>query len=536
MRRRLLAFALAALLSPFPSGASEPPPAQGTRLHFRKVLTVQQVGTRRVFAERRLVRPGDSLWRLLRDEYRVDEAALPAFVQAFRALNPGADPDRLRPGQVVRIPFKIEERLAGEPEGDRTYTVRPGDSLWKILRKRYGVPRARMAEALRAVARANPGIRDLNRLYVGQRIRIPSQVARPPRPASRPGASQDVLDLLRALGCRVSTEGETYLPLGRGRTLRLDAADFPWIVGPSGRKVVLDPAGRIPPALAREIRTVWGYGVVSGWEEDPEAQLARILPLLGFHELSPGVRTVSLGEGAELVVQARWSVVPRPQDLWEGQVHLILPAGAVVDPVLHRALDRLGMALHVLGPGRVLAAPGARTASAAPPPAPAELPARDPVGCATRVLSLLGIPHRVRPVVECSLGGGIAYRLRPRMTFRHMGLRYAVAPRSPARAAELLSRAGYFVLEWPPGTDPLAVLRDLFGLVGVPHAPVTVELPPDQSVRLRVRGIAVDAPNLASLVYPGRSGRLFLTRAPLDRELAGFLARQGLLPWVLSDR
>jgi len=537
VRRRIAAFLIGASALSLPSGAAEPPPAQGTRLHFRKVLTVQKIGSTRVFAERRVVRPGDSLWRLLQDEYRVAESAIPAFLEAFRALNPETDPDRLRPGQVVKIPFKIEERLGSGQGGRRSYVVKPGDSLWKILRQRYGIPRARMAEALRAVARANPGIRDLNRLYVGQRIRIPGRIAQAVQPAARPRASRDVLDLLQALGCRVTTEGETYLPLGRGRTLRLDAADFPWVAGPSGRKLVLDPANRISPALAQEIRAVWGYGVVSGWEADPEAQLAKILPLLGFHELSPGVRTVSLGEGAELVVQARWSVVPRPEDLWEGQVHLILPAGAVVEPALHRTLNRLGMAVHVLGPGSVPAAsPDARTVSAPLPPPPPELRARDRVQCASQVLSLLGIPHRVRPVVECALGGGIAYRLRPEMTFQHLGLRYAVAPRAPRRAPELLSRAGYFVLEWPPGTKPLAVLRDLFGLVGVPHATVTVELPPDQSVRLRVRGIALDSPELASLVYPGRSGKLFLTQAPLDRELSALLARQGLLPWILSGR
>ncbi len=536
VRRLFAAFAIAAFALPTCPGASEPPPAQGTRLHFRKVLTVQKIGSTRVFAERRIVRPGDTLWKLLRDEYRVARSAMPAFLRAFRGLNPEADPDRLRPGQVVKIPFKIEEVLGGGPEGRQIYVVKPGDSLWKILRNRYGVPRAQMAGALEAVARANPQLRDLNRLYVGQRIRIPARIARAFPPPARARASRDVLELLQALGCRVSTKGETYLPLGRGRTLRLDAGDFPWVVGPSGRKVVLDPANRIPPALAQEIRAAWGYGVVSGWEADPELQLAKILPLLGFHELSPGVRTVSLGGGAELVVQARWSVVPRPEDLWEGQIHLILPAGAVVEPVLLRTLNRLGMAVHVLGPASVPASPAGQSVPQSSPPMPPDLPARDRIRCASRILSLLGIPHRIRPVVECSLGGGISYRLRPEMTFRHLGLRYAVAPRTPQRAPELLSRAGYFVLEWAPDTDPLAVLRDLFGLVGVSHAVVTVELPPDQSVRLRLRGLTVDSPELASLVYPNRPGKLFLTQAPLDRALAGLLARQGLLPWILADR
>lgn len=52
-----------------------------------------------------------------------------------------------------------------EPEGEHTYTVRPGDTLWAIAR-RYGTTVA-------AIATAN-GIRDPNRIYPGQELRIPA--------------------------------------------------------------------------------------------------------------------------------------------------------------------------------------------------------------------------------------------------------------------------------------------------------------------------------------------------------------------------
>ncbi len=538
---------LAALLALWASaaGTAEPPPAQGTRLHFEKTLFVQRTATGRVFAETRKVRPGESLWRILRREYRVSEAALPEFLAAFRALNPGVDPDRLAPGQVVRVPFKIEERLGGEEEvrggpAGETYTVRAGDSLWRILRKRYGVPRARMGEALAAVARANPALKDPNRLLVGQRLRIPDRVLRMRRAgAGRPAppdSFRTVLELLGSLGCEVTTAGETFLPLGRGRTLRLAARDFPLVTGPTGRRVLLDPAGRISPALVREVEAAWGYRVVQGADPDPEAQLGRVLPLLGLYEVSPGARTVALGGGAEIVILARWTVVPRARDLWEGQVHLLLPAGSVVDPVLNGELRRLGMVVHVLGPAGT--APG--RGPAGPPLRPARLDMTDRAEGTGRLLALLGVPHRVRPLVDCRLAGGVRYRVRPEITFRHLGLSYAVPPAVPPRAGAILERAGYFTLEWLPDAAPTALLGDILALLGVPHTRTTVEAPAGQAVRVRATGIVLDDGGLVALLYPDRTvggtSRVFLTEAPLSPALARPLVEQGLLPWIVGER
>ena len=535
----ILLAALLALWAPAAGGA-EPPPAQGTRLHFEKTLFVQRTATGRVFAETRKVRPGESLSQILRREYRVSDEALPGLLAAFRALNPGVDPDRLAPGQVVRVPFKMEERLGDEDvtRGGETYTVRAGDSLWRILRNRYGVPRAQMGAALAAVARANPDLKDPNRLLVGQRLRIPDRVLGIRRAAAArptlPDSFRTVLELLGSLGCEVTTAGETFLPLGRGRTLRLAARDFPLVTGPTGRRVLLDPARRISSALVRAVEAAWGYRVVQGVEPSPEAQLARVLPFLGLYEVSPGAHTVDLGGGAELVILSRWTVVPRARDLWEGQVHLLLPAGSVVDPVLNGELRRLGMALHVLGPAGT--APG--TGAAGPPLRPARLDMTDRAAGAGRLLALLGVPHRVRPLVDCRLAGGVRYRVRPEITFRHLGLSYAVPPAVPSRAGAILERAGYFTLEWPPDAAPTGLLGDILALLGVPHTRTTVEAPPGQAVRVRATGIVLDDEGLAALLYPDRvaegAPRVFLTEAPLTPALARPLADQGLLPWIVG--
>ncbi|GEM_PF-2295705 len=538
MRLRWAGWLTALALAVPAAAAQETPPAPGTTIRLQRTLSVERRGSRSVFSETRRIRPGESLWKILRREYRVDPKAMSAFVAAFRELNPGVDPDRLRPGQAVKVPFKIEERFQSVEDEAATavYTVQPGDSLWKILKNRFGVNRDRMAEALATVARANPKIRDLNRLYVGQRLRIPPDLVRAsgaPTPPSFeiPAFHAALLRTLEALGCRVTDTGETFLPLGRGRTLRLPAAEFPLVIGPSGRRVLLDPARRLAPALAREVETAWGYRVIQGADPDPETQMGRLLPLLGFYELSEGARTVALGNGAELLILARWSVVSRPEDLWEGKIHVFFRAGARVPPPLAAELRRLGMEVHRLGP-----APPTASSPAGESLRPAVLPMADRAAGAGRLLSLLGVPHRVRPDLDLSLGGGIRYRVRPELWFRWEGLEYSVPPAGADRIEALLRRAGQFTIPWPAGATPLTVLRDLLALLGVAHVQTTVEVPKADAVRIRVPGIVLDDARLTGRVYPARAAgeKLFLTQARLSPDLWALLRTQGLLPWVIE--
>jgi LysM repeat protein len=90
-------------------------------------------------------------WYGLARRYEVSAAAL-------AAANPEVNPERLRSGQVLRIPVPT-----GAAAGRRTHKVGAGDSLWGIAR-RYGV-------TMEQIRRAN-GLQN-DRVRLGQTLVIP---------------------------------------------------------------------------------------------------------------------------------------------------------------------------------------------------------------------------------------------------------------------------------------------------------------------------------------------------------------------------
>jgi nucleoid-associated protein YgaU len=109
-----------------------------------------------------IVKYGDSLWKLaqinLGDGHRWHELA---------AINPGiVNPEHIVPGMPINIAATAP--VAPSAPSDSTVTVRKGDSLWKIAQKKLG-----FGQFWGCIAKANPVIRDANRIYTGQVIAVP---------------------------------------------------------------------------------------------------------------------------------------------------------------------------------------------------------------------------------------------------------------------------------------------------------------------------------------------------------------------------
>lgn len=83
---------------------------------------------------------------------------------AIAQLNAIPAPYLIYPGQKLKIPGTGASVTPVPPTGGSTYTVQPGDSLFRIA-LRYG-------KSMQSIAAAN-GIVNYNLIYPGQVLRIP---------------------------------------------------------------------------------------------------------------------------------------------------------------------------------------------------------------------------------------------------------------------------------------------------------------------------------------------------------------------------
>ncbi len=67
----------------------------------------------------------------------------------------------------------VLKKKAGAKDRPSVYIVRKGDNLSTIIRRKLGKPAAESAAVTRQVKRLNPQIRDVNRIYPGQKITLP---------------------------------------------------------------------------------------------------------------------------------------------------------------------------------------------------------------------------------------------------------------------------------------------------------------------------------------------------------------------------
>jgi LysM repeat protein len=268
------------------------------------------------------IRQGDWVLKIFRQKGEIAHDDFREFLGIFQRLNPHVkDIDRIRPGQVVDIPLKklVQGNLPGQSSGmvtipfvmisspkemiekhTRSYTVQRGDTVSTLIARRFGgrYGNKTYSQGLKLFKAANPHIKDVNRIYAGQKIYMPDPSIReqswyqtlfdeagnlvekmadsaesetdapPSQPAAAagpemPGPSPEATttgpaaEAASVIGGRLLDKGTYFLPMKQGKDFELDLSRYPIIDLQNGSKVILSAQDRVMNVDLPLIQSYW---------------------------------------------------------------------------------------------------------------------------------------------------------------------------------------------------------------------------------------------------------------------------------------
>jgi hypothetical protein len=347
---------------------------------------------KKVVTETYTVKKGDHVWQLLRARGLLEKKNLPEFLAALKKLNSSfSNLDLIYPGDKIVIPLTItpakglamvaqkgeETPISLEDLKDlklENYTVQQGDSLIKVVKGRYSLRDEQINEAyLQALARLNPEISNLDRIYPGQVVRlpiytpqivrIPIKRERPPRPvetAQAPAAapspppeqpkgppplSRQLTEFFALLGEEWINTGEHFIPLKAGGQLNLKAEAFPILSLGNGQRVVVDLHRELPDKMAQVIAANWdNYRVVHlKGDEDLRAALNEILAACEYYKIYKQGEPLEMRGDFTLQVSADWIIQTSEDRSRTLLINLADKSGARIPPELRNFLTNIGV-------------------------------------------------------------------------------------------------------------------------------------------------------------------------------------------------
>jgi hypothetical protein len=252
----------------------------------------------------------------------------------IRSLNPGIpDLNRIYPGQriVLPIPGLLDTPEStsvnhGESGPPVLYQVQEGDSISRIILSEMNVNPAEALPAYRLIRKLNPEIPDMNRIRVGQTLRLPPAAAPSavlpavPLKTATPltkmsnaeaasiadsllGITRPVIDRMRGT---VTASGNYFIPLQETTQINIDCSQIPVVELDDGTTVLLDYGDLLSENLKGLIRQSWkNYAFLTA--EDFRDGLGG---LLGIIRHSRNYRMVRTDKPLELTAKPEVLIFP----------------------------------------------------------------------------------------------------------------------------------------------------------------------------------------------------------------------------------
>ncbi len=309
---------------------------------------VHEVDNKKVLAQEYTIQDGDHVWQLLRDRGLLERKNLSEILATLKKLNKSLQNlDMVHPGEKIIIPLKIapiqgpsgapgpveEETVTIAELKDinfQNYTVQKDDQLIKVVRGMYQINQEDLyGKYLKLVKQLNPGIKDINKIYPGQTLRIPiysPEVVRVPikkMPAVKPvqqasetpsyepnPLTHDLGRIFAEMGEEWVDSGEHFIPLKTGGQINLKAASFPIINQKNGHRVIIDLDSKLPNKMSSLIESSWNnYQVVRLTEKDPlKAALGKIINKCQFQKVYKKDEAIELGKSISMKITGDWII------------------------------------------------------------------------------------------------------------------------------------------------------------------------------------------------------------------------------------
>ncbi len=266
-----------ALIGPLPLLAVE----QSVTTSFKR-YAVYPYKDRKVLCEPYRVTKNDWLYKIFRQKGEISESDFPLFLAIFKTLNPGiSNIDNIKPGQEILIPLKtveqedFNETVPGvvdvpmiefssfqEPLSPhlKKYRVKKGETVSQLIDpvflNKYGTLNE---QGVRAFNLANPDVKNINLIYEGAVLNLPSpsllsqswfsslfrkapdpsEQAPSPPPLDRAEIKAGLERYADMKQGKLIQRGKYYFPRQGGQDLVLDLESTPLIILRDGSRLVM---------------------------------------------------------------------------------------------------------------------------------------------------------------------------------------------------------------------------------------------------------------------------------------------------------
>lgn len=328
-----------------------------------KVYRVTALGGKDILCDRYVVQSGDHVWEILRRKGRIAEQDFPKFVRIFKELNPSIGQSNIIfPGQELIIPLKEIDPGPDETKDSdiqrfvtvpiipdifyATRKVQTGESLSQIVAQQLMLKWNKIPDAyFEQFRRLNPSVKNFNRIYPGQIIRLPDMTVVPSigkkksesakalaanhsddsmhhstSPAWRKSKRwmAEIPNALDALGIKYLSSGKCYFPVAGQPDMVLDLERYPVMEmgngrqNGNGRRILLNTDGGLSSASEAKIRMFWPKVAVIpiNPEESDITKVKQLLNSVLGEKPNASLTFTSAKDGIEVTLRGDW-VVPQ---------------------------------------------------------------------------------------------------------------------------------------------------------------------------------------------------------------------------------